>query len=173
MNIEKEYPDVVPPTKKAKAMVVKTVLHVLGKSMENVVKLDEEAKMEVAALPDGYQVQFEVSPRGPYMAVRKEGDGIKFLGMKKIDADLTLMFRTVDIAFQMLTAQVSFPAVYCQCGLGIRGDVSHSMIFYRFSNIVQFYLFPKLIAQKVLKRVDDMSLEKFKNRLVMYAKLVG
>jgi len=173
MDIEKEYPDIVPEAKKAKEMVVKTVLHILGKSMENVVKLDEKAREEVDPLPNDYTVQFEVSPKGPYMAVRKENDTIKYLGLKKVDADLSMVFRNVDVAFKMLTAQISFPEVYCQCGLGVRGNVAHSMIFYRFSNIVQFYLFPKLIAQKVLKRVDEMSLEKFKNRLVMYAKLIG
>ena len=173
MDIEKEYPDIIPEEKKAKIMVVKTVMYVLGKSMESTVDLDERAKAEIQDLPDNYVIQMEVAPNGPYVSIRKEDGRIKYLGQKKMDADLHIVFRNIEMAFKMMTTQISFPALYCQCGLGVKGDVSHTMIFYRFSNIVQSYLFPKIIAQKVLKKVDDMNLEKFKNRLMIYAKLIS
>jgi len=173
MDIEKEYPDIVPEEKKVKVMVVKTVMFVLGKSMENTVNIDDRAKQEVQALPDDYTIQMEVAPNGPYMSIKKVNGRIKYLGQEKIDADLSIVFRNIEMAFKMMTTQISFPALYCQCGLGVKGDVSHTMIFYRFSNIVQSYLFPKIIAQRVLKRVDEMNLEKFKNRLMIYAKLIS
>ncbi len=172
MNIEKEYPDIPPGEKTMKSRVVQTVLFMLGKGMQNTVAVDEQAAREIEDLPEGYTIQFEVAPLGPYMALRKERGGLKFLGLKKVDADLSMIFKNMEYAYLMLTARLSFPKVYCENGLAVVGDPADSMIFYRLSNIVQFYLWPKIIADLVLKRVPDMTLDKMVKRLKVYSRIL-
>jgi len=168
MNIEKEYPDIPPGEKIFKAQVVKSVFFLLGKAMQNTVDLDEQAHEEIRELPDGYTIRFEVAPRGPYMAVQKRKDKMEYIGLKKVGADLILIFKNMEYAYLMLTARLSFPQVYSQNGLAVIGNPAHSMIMYRLSNIVQFYIWPKKIATGVLKRVPDMTNEKMKKRLKIY-----
>ena len=168
MEIEKTYPDHRPGEKTLKILVVKTVLFVLGKAIQNTVALDPQAREEIRDLPEGYNVRFEVAPRGPCMAVRKENGGMTFLGLKPVDADLVLTFKNMEYAYLMLTARLSFPQVYCENGLAVSGDPSHSIILYRLSNIVQFYLWPRFIARSVLKRVPRMTWEKMIRRLKIY-----
>lgn len=168
MNIEKEYPDIPPGEKTLKAQIVKSVLFVLGKAMQNTADLDEQARKEIEELPDGYTIRFEVAPHGPYMAVQKKKDRMRFVGLKKVDADLILIFKNMEYAYLMLTARLSFPQVYSQNGLAVIGNPAHSMIMYRLSNIVQFYIWPKIIAKGVLKRVPDMTAEKILKRLKIY-----
>jgi hypothetical protein len=172
MNIEKEYPDVPPGEKTFKSRVVKSVMFVLGRSMQNTVACDEQAAKEIEDLPEGYTIQFEVAPLGPYMALRKEKGGMKFLGLKKVDADLSMIFKNMEYAYLMLTARLSFPKVYCENGLAVIGDPAHSMILYRLSNIVQFYIWPKGIARRVLKRVPEMTMDKRVKRLKVYSRIL-
>ncbi len=172
MDIEKEYPDIPPGEKTNKSRVVKTVLFVLGRAMQNTVTFDAKARKEIEDLPEGYTVQFEVAPLGPYMAMQKEQGGFKFLGLKKVDADLSLIFKNMEYAYLMLTARLSFPKVYCENGLAVIGDPAHSMILYRLSNIVQFYLWPKVVARMVLKRVPDMTMDRMVKRLQVYSRIL-
>ncbi len=172
MNIKQEYPDISPGKKRFKTLVVKTILFILGKAMQNTVTFDEQAEKEIEGLQDGYTVQFEIAPQGPYMALRKEKGGLKFLGQKKVEADLRLIFKNMEFAYLMLTARLSFPKVYSEHGLAVIGDPAHSMILYRLSNIVQFYLWPRVIARLVLKRVPDMTMGKMVKRLKIYSRIL-
>jgi len=173
MDIEKKYRDIRPGRKWFKEIVISIVFFVLGKALKATVLLDDEARKELEPIPDGFTVQFAVAPSGPYMALQKKDGLLTYLGLKKINADLAMIFKNTEPAFRMLTAQKSFPQVYCDGSLGVNGDLIVSMIFYRLSNIVQFYLWPKIISRLVLKKVPEMTLQKFWRRILIYLRIVA
>ena len=172
MKIEKKYKDYKPGRKWFKTIVVKIVFFVFGKALKAVSQYDEDAKKEIELLPEGLTVIFEVVPFGPYMSCKIENGRIKYLGLKKVDEDNAFVFKHIEPIFKMLTGQIGLPQVYTENSLTTRGDLAASMIFYRVSNIVQFYLWPKFIAKIVLKKVPDMTIKKFFTRLLIYIRII-
>jgi len=171
MDIEKEYRDYKPGKKRMKKIISKIVFFILGKGIKAASILDQDAKKEIDSMKNGFTFLFEVEPNGPYMALQKQTEKLKYLGQKQRDADLTISFKNIDAAFMMLTAQMSFSEAYCQARIGVKGDPAQSMVLYRISNIVQFYLWPKIIAKMVLKKVPAMTLKKFFIRILLYIKI--
>ncbi len=152
-----------------KRSIVKFVLSLLGKAIQEVSKVDEEVKMEMRALPEGFVAMMKVLPSGPSMAVKKEGDRFHYLGSDYPEdkADLVVMFKNLESAFMVLTAQMSTHRAYAEHRISVKGDLVKAMIFTRCLNIVQAYLFPKFVAGIVLKRVPPMGGRQMKRLKVM------
>ena len=171
MTIEKKYKDYRPGKKWFKIIYSKIVFFVLGKALKGLSKFDEDARNELKPLKEGFIVKFEVAPFGPSMALQKKKGILEYMGQKNVDKlkeDMSFIFRNIEPAFEMLSAQKGFPKIYSENSVGTIGDPSYSMIFYRISNLVQFYLWPKIIAKIVLKEVPEMTIKKFITRIKIY-----
>lgn len=174
MDIEKRYKDYKPGKKWFKILYSKIVFFVLGKALKGLSRFDEDAINEIKPLREGFIVKFEVAPYGPSMALQKKNGILEYLGQKNVDKlkeDMSFVFRNIEPAFAMLSAQKGFPQIYSENSVGSIGDPSYSMVFYRISNLVQFYLWPKIIAKIVLKDVPDMTIKKFITRIKIYLRI--
>lgn len=158
-----------PREKPFKKFVVASAMLALGSAMETAAILDEDVRREVETWKDPMTVMFEVLPAGPYMVLEKKGGRLRYMGTKKIPADLVISFKTLEGAFLVMSAQIGTPQSYAEHRATLKGDVSSAMSLIRCLNIVQAYLFPKIISQRVLKRVPPMSLKKHAIRAVIYA----
>jgi len=158
-----------PREKPFKKFVVASAMLALGSAMETASVLDEDVRKEVAAWKDPLVVMFEVLPKGPYMVLEKRNGRLRYLGTNKIPADLVISFKTLEGAFLVMSAQIGTPQSYAEHRATLAGDISNAMSLIRCLNIVQGYLFPKIISQRVLKRVPPMSLKKHAIRAVIYA----
>ncbi len=160
-------------TNRVKCRVVKFVMGLLGKALQEVSKIDEEVKEEIKALPEGFVGAMFVLPDGPSMAFKKEGDRLRYLGTDyPVDeADLVIMFKNLESAYMVMTAQLSTHKAYAQHRISVKGDLVNAMIITRCLNIVQAYLFPGPLGKLVLKRPLPMPLERQLNRLKLFAML--
>ncbi len=156
-----------------KYRVVKFVLSLLGKALQEVSKIDEEVQMELRALPDGFVGAMLVLPDGPSVAFRKDNGRLYYLGTDypAENADLIVMFKNLESAFMVMTAQLSTHKAYAQHRISVRGDLVQAMIVTRCLNIVQAYLFPGPLSGLVLKRKLPMPLQRQINRFKLFAKL--
>lgn len=164
----KKYRKRIPGKKTFMKLVVKTVLFILGRGFQCLAARDPDVKKEVDAWDEGFSIMFEILPRGPYMSLQKKNGKLKYLGLKKSEADLIINFKNVDTAFMIFTAQMSTAKGYAQHRLSVQGDLVQAMSLIRCLNIIQFYLFPKFIARMILKRMPKMTLRKFGWRLYAY-----
>lgn len=164
-NVRRE---IRPGEKRFKTMVVKIVLFVLGRGFQCVAARDETVKKEVAGWDESFSIMFQVLPRGLYMSLQKKNGRLQFMGLTKSYADLVINFKNVESAFMVFTAQLGTPQGYAQHRLSVEGDISKAMSLIRCLDVVEFYLFPKFIARKILKRVPRMNPTKFGLRLYTY-----
>lgn len=149
-------------------MVVKIVLFVLGRGFQCLAARDAAIKKEVAGWEESFSIMFRILPRGPYMTLQKINGRMRYTGMQECNADLIINFKNLESAFMVFTAQLGTAQGYAQHRLSVEGDISRAMSLIRCLNIVEFYLFPALIARRILKRMPSMSLKKFGLRIYVY-----
>lgn len=163
--------DIRPGEKRFKSAVVKIVLFILGRGFQCIAARDETVKREVAGWDESFCIMFQVLPRGPYMSLQKQNGRLQFMGVTKSYADLVINFKNIESAFMVFTAQLGTPQGYAQHRLSVEGDINKAMSLIRCLNMVEFYLFPGIIARMVLKRVPRMTAKRLVLRLYTY--LIG
>ena len=164
----KEYLEVDPGDNKLKTLVVQTVMVVLGRGFQSAAVLDPEIKKEIAPLKDGFTIMIKVLPDGPCLVLQKKKGKLKYIGSKEVEADLISFIKNIDAAFMMMTAQLGTVQAYIENRLSVKGDIAFAMTFIRCLDIVQAYLFPKIIAGLVVKRVPKLTVRKMINRTLIY-----
>jgi hypothetical protein len=149
-------PEIKPPAKKIKKIIGSLLLFCLGRGFQSVSGIDPDVKKEIEAWDEGFSILFEVAPGGPYLHLRKEKGRIRFLGLRKADADLVIHFKNIEAAFMVLTAQSGTPRAFAEHRVSVRGNLQEAMRLIRCINYVQYYLFPAFIAGKVIKRLPTI-----------------
>lgn len=138
---------------KFKKLLSKIVLWFLGRGFEVLAKVDNRVREEVSEWKEGTSVKLKVNPNGPSMFVRKTGGKIKYLGNKDSDADISINFKNIEGAVQLLTGQTGIHNAFAEHRFTVKGDIFFVMSVVRCMYIVEAYLFPKFIAKKVLKEI--------------------
>ncbi|ROR03201.1 aldehyde ferredoxin oxidoreductase C-terminal domain-containing protein [Desulfosoma caldarium] len=167
--------DIVPGRDTPKDKVVQIFFWILGRAMQSASRRDAVFRRQLASWPKGLTVLFKVLPYGPRTALRVDDAGkLRALGdtVSEREADLIIGFKNMDTAFRMLTAQLSTPDAFAQNRLSVVGDLAIAMQLTRLLDRVQCLLYPKWLAQRLVKRVPSMpTLEKWGKRAWLY--LVG
>lgn len=160
-----------PKRKHVERLVVGFVLSILGKSFASASRFQKEVQREVSNWPDGFSFVMRVDPDGPSIILVKERNVLIFR-RKKIEsskADLVITFKNMKSAFLLLTAQMSTVRGYCEKRMSVSGDVMIATSIIRCMNIIETYLFPRIIARKVVKRIPDLPfLSKTLGRIRIY-----
>jgi hypothetical protein len=153
---------------KAKPLVVQTVFVVLGRAVQSASRHDPEIRKDIADWPDGFTIMFKVLPRGPCVVLEKRGAALDFVGLREKEADLTVFVKNVASAFLVFTAQMGTPQAYCEHRALLAGDISQGIRFIRAMSAVQCYLFPEVVARRVVKQVPPLTLERLGLRIWIY-----
>lgn len=164
-----EYKPIKPGSKRFKKMVVKTVFFIIGRALQSASRWDADIKKELSVLPDNFKIQMLVLPKGPEMTVITRNGRFKYLGMKPMEADMTVNYKNMESAFMLFTARKGISRSYAEHRLSLRGNLAYAMMFTRCVIIVQGYLFPKIINRRIMKRVPPMSLKKHFVRMWLYS----
>ncbi len=149
-----------PREKKAKTFAVKSGLFLLGRALEASAILDKDVREQVAGWDDPMTIMFHVLSNGPTMVMKKEDGVLRYAGADPVDADLTIYFKNLESAFLIFSAQMGSPQGSAEHRVALKGDASQAMSIIRCLEITQTYLFPKIIAQKVIKIVPPFSLKR-------------
>ena len=113
-----------------------------------------------------------VLPKGPYISLEKSGDRILYLGKGLISPDVTFLFKNLDSAVLVLTAQMSAHQAMAECRILLDGQVSYGMEMNRALAIVETYLFPQFILDKIFKSKPQLSLYQLITKGTVYASLL-
>ncbi len=150
-----------PRQKPFKVAAVKAGMFLMGSALESAAVLDEDVRREVEAFKDPWTVVMQVLPKGPSMVIQKKDGKLRYMGSNPMDADMTIYFKNLECAFLCFSAQIGTPRGYAEHRMTLQGDASQAMGLIRALNIVQAYLFPKIITRRLAKRVPPMTPRKW------------
>ena len=157
---------------KAKKALCRTVLLALGSALERASTFSPQLKHELEDWEEGFVFTMGVLPDGPYMSAKKDNGRVRFLGMRKADPDVAILFKNADAALPVFTAQIGTPVAGAQKRFIVEGNTSDTMKVARALDIVQSYLFPKLILKNILRRPPSLTGELAKMRARTYVEIV-
>ncbi len=146
---------------KAKQTVVKTSLLALAATFEIVSANSPEMKAEIAEWESGLVFSLGVLPDGPAITMRKETDGLHYLGKGHQDPKLKLLFKNIDSALMALTGLIGAHTAFAQHRAIIHGSLYEAMQVNRCMALVQKYLMPGPVLKRITKRPPAMSAQDY------------
>jgi len=153
---------------KVKNTITKVGFFALRQGCQSVSRFNSEIKEELTAWPEGFTILLKVLPDGPKLGLQKKDAKLIGISSKREEWDLTVVFRTEDTAFRVITTLSNVPKAFTQNRLMVYGNTADSMVLIRILNVVQAYLFPPFLSKRVLKRVPKFSIGQHIGRLRLY-----
>ncbi len=154
---------------KAKEFYCKTTLQALGVAFELVSKWDPELQDEIADWREDLVFSMGILPNGPHMCVKREGRRVKYLGLGEKNPEVSILFKNMDSALLSFTGQIGTPGLAAQRRFLVKGAVSESIKIARALEIVQKFLFPSIILNKIFKNPPRFSVEQLITKAKVYA----
>ncbi len=136
---------------KFKEFYCKTTLQALGAAFELVSKWDPELQDEIADWEPDLVFSMGILPDGPHMTARRVGRQVEYLGLGEKDPTVSILFKNLDSALLSFTGQIGTPGLAAQRRFLVKGAVSESVKIARALEMVQKFLFPSIILNKIFK----------------------
>jgi hypothetical protein len=157
---------------KSKFEVIDITLTVISVAFEVVSQKSATFQAEITDWNEGRRMSLGVLPKGPFVTLEKRDGRIVYLGKGSLNPQVTFLFKNLDSAFLVFTAQMSAHQAVAECRVLVDGDNSYAMELNRALAIVETYLFPPFIAHKIFKRPPDLQKDPFKTRVKILSALV-
>lgn len=140
-------------------IVVRIVLSILGKSFASTSRFQKNVMEEVSSWPEDFSFEMRVNPDGPSIALEKRKGILVYCkkGENTKAPDLIISFKNMKSAYLLFTAQMSTVRGYCEKRMSVSGDITIATSIIRCMNVIEAYLFPYIIARRVIKRVPKIS----------------
>lgn len=130
------------------------VLYFLYGGLYELYRTDSRVKEEIDRWPDGMTYGLKCSPKGPGLFFRKnEGKLMRLNPRIQRSYDTCITFKNIDTAFLVLTGRQGIAGAYAAHGFSLHGDIGTAMELTRCVDIVESYLFPRLMTKRILKEV--------------------
>jgi len=146
-----------------KRLLAKIILWFLGRGLEAAAKLDPVVKKEINSWKDSSVIIISINDFGPTLGLIKEKDRLKAVKVKELkNPELAIYFKNIEAALLVLTGQTGIARAFSEHRFSVRGDIGFSMSFVRVLYIVESYLFPKFITNKILKQQPKKGSTRFR-----------
>lgn len=137
---------------KIKRSVVSTSLLALGAAFEMVSQSSPEMQAELADWDEGMSFSMGVLNDGPAITMKKEGGVLKFVGKGLRNPSISIFFKNIDSAVLALTGQIGAHTAFIQQRAILHGGIHQAMKANRVLDMVQAYLLPGFVLNKVAKK---------------------
>lgn len=127
------------------------VAECLVRALQYLSTADSKIQAEAHNWPKGKTLRLEVPGAGG-VTVTGTPWGFRKLD-KETPGDVTIRFKSPSDAFRVFTGQLSVAQAYAQHKFVLRGDMALAMPFVRCVDITEGYLFPDILAKRILKRL--------------------
>lgn len=133
-----------------KRRVIAIVFFFLGRGFSAAARLDSRVRREVAHWPDDTVVTIRVAPAGPQTSWRKTSGLLEHLGPKHVEPTLLVTFKNVDGAFPVFLGMKGVLQAFAEHRSSLAGDIGLGMSVVRCLHIVEGYLFPDIMTNRIL-----------------------
>jgi len=158
-----------PGRKWFKVQLVKIVFFVLGRALQSASRFDPVIQEELKEWPDNLSIMYKVQPFGPDMMICKENGQLRKRLSSEEEATIIIYLKNIEYSFLLMTTQKGTVQAFLESAAYLKGDVPIAMSLIRILDRVQFYLFPRIIAKRVIKRLPSISLtSRYLGRLRLY-----
>lgn len=135
-----------------KSVISQIVLFFLYRGFKAGYKFDNRIKEEVDSWKDGFSAVIDTGVRNVKLCIKKENGKLsKFKNIEK--ADIIITFKSIDAAFLMFTGRLGVAKAYAEHRFTLKGEINQTMSLVRVIDLVEAYLFPKVITKNILKEV--------------------
>lgn len=139
-----------------KNTICKIFAYFLYREMKVLYEKDERVKKEIDQMKMGacFVLKFELKDDASFIAIEKTEKGLK--KRKQIQpGDTVITFKSLDLAFEVITGQKGLCASYAQHDFMLDGSIYDTMAFTRVVELVEAHLFPKKVCKKILREVPE------------------
>ena len=151
-----------------KKIISDIVLFFLYRGFKIVYKIEPRVKNEIDNWEDGFGVKIITCKNGPILHIKKENGKLIRVKNKKENAKIEIIFKNFESAFLLLTGRMGISKAYAEHRFLLKGNIMDAMSFVRCTNIVECYLFPKIITKNILKEVAKRK----QNILLVYLRVL-
>lgn len=144
------------------------MLAALGRAIKGVYKIDAKMRGIISELPSGYTVGISISGVSCKLVFSCSDDGIVIYKSKNtpLVSDLNIAFKNLNIALPMLVCKRSIQQAYSEHDMIMMGDIGCAMVIVDMIALVQSYLFPNIVLNKIMDRIPKR--ESAKSRLYAF-----
>ena len=137
---------------RARMILLKILLSVTGVAFQVASRYVPELRREIAQWRDGFVFTFRVLPDGPFLSIRKDGDRTRALAEYERDPDIAILCKSLDAGLMCLTGKIGAHTAVVQRRVIIQGNIAEAMKVQRAMTLVQMYVFPGVVLNKILRR---------------------
>ena len=123
----------------------------LCRALKYLSRRDSKLKDEAARWPKGKTLKLEI-PGARGFTLTGDGDGFHFLP-RDAKGDVVVRFKSPADAFRVFTGQIGVAQAYGEHRFVVKGNLSLALAFTRCVDRVEGYLFPSILAKRILKRL--------------------
>lgn len=151
-----------------KKEISKIVLFFLYRAFKVSYYLDTNIEKEIKDWKENMQIEIKTCENGPFLILKKSNNQIKRIKRNDTKSDISIQFKSLDSAFLMLTGRLGVAKAYAEHRFILKGDISEAMSFVRCVDIIESYLFPRVITKRILKA----KYKKQKSSILMYVHIL-
>ena len=151
-----------------KKLIAKIVLFFLYRGFKVVYKIDDKVKNEIDNWYDGYGIKIITCENGPSLYIKRENGKLVRIKNKEENAEIEIIFKNFNSAFLLLTGRMGISKAYAEHRFLLKGNIMDAMSFVRCTDIVESYLFPKIITKRILKEVTKRKV----NIFIVYIRVI-
>ena len=133
-----------------KKFISKIVLFFLFKGFKVTYKYDENVRKEIDLLPDKFTAIIDTGEKNTKLIIQKNDNNIVRLKDTE-NANIEIVFKNIDSALLMFTGRLGVSRAYAEHRFLLKGEIAQAMCLVRCIDIVEAYLFPKIITKNILK----------------------
>ncbi len=136
------------------SLVVGIVLRVVHAALVELRELDSRVAKEFERMPEGLSYAIQTGYQGPQLFVRWNGQVLERL--RDLHAPTcALRIKSMPLSFRLFTGQMGLAQAYARHAFTMGGEVGDVMRLARLVNLVEAYLFPKIITRRIMTDVPE------------------
>lgn len=148
------------------SLVVAIVLRVVHAALVELRELDSRVAGEFERMPEGLSYAIRTGHNGPMLFVQWDGRELRRLAELPAPS-CSLRIKSMPLSFRLFTGQMGLAQAYARHAFTMGGEVADVMRLARLVNLVESYLFPKIITRRIMTDVPETEV----NFLKAYARI--
>lgn len=136
------------------SLTVGIVLRVVHAALVELRKLDSRVAVEFERMPEGLSYAIQTGYKGPTLYVRWDGKELRRLP-ELAAPSCALRIKSMPLSFRLFTGQMGLAQAYARHAFTMGGEVADVMRLARLVNLVEGYLFPKIMTRRIMTDVPE------------------